>query len=183
MDTTTRDLESVRCTLEGSPEGFDELVRRYERLVFKIAFSYTRERESALDVTQNVFLKAYDRLSSFHAEGSFKAWLLRIAYHESINWVRSHSRRTQREESEEPTESFAANDDQERELLHRERWRLIEHSLEVLGHRSRLAVVLRYLQAMPIREIAAVLGCSEGVVKSMLFRGVRKMRDAVAETA
>lgn len=177
------DQELIDRTLAGSLASFDPLVRRYERLVFKIAFSYTRDRDAAFDVAQNTFLKAYDRLAGFQATGSFRAWLLRIAYHEAIDWVRVKNRLDAREDPDSATEALPARDDQEGELLERERWRLLARGLGELNHRSRLAVVLRYLQAMPLREIAAVLDTSEGVVKSMLFRGVRKLRDTLAEAA
>ena len=72
----------------GDSEAFDVLMRRYEKLVCRVALNYVRERQSALDVTQNVFLKAYRHIERVRAEGMFKPWLLRIAYNESISLLR-----------------------------------------------------------------------------------------------
>ena len=70
--------------------------------------------------------------------------------------------------------------DQEESLLEGERAQKVIDSLQVLNQRGRLAVILRYFRDMPICEIAAVLGCSEGVVRNVLFRSVRKLRAEVA---
>ena len=64
-------------------------MRRYELLVFKIALGVTGERESALDISQNVFLKVHRKLGSFRSDSNLKNWIARIAMNESINWKRS----------------------------------------------------------------------------------------------
>lgn len=171
----------VSKTLEGSLDAFDVLMRRHERLVYKVAFSYVGSRENALDVSQNVFLKVYDRLGSFDGRGSFKAWLMRIAYHESVNWVYAQKRHQRHEPLDDGAE-LEADDDPRRAFLERERRRRVMAEVERLSPRGRLAVLLRYFQSLPIREVAAALECSEGVAKSILFRSVRRMRDAMAGT-
>jgi RNA polymerase sigma factor (sigma-70 family) len=85
----------VRETLGGSTSAFDELMFRYQRLVFKIAYSFGGSRENALDIMQTAFLKSWDKLHIFRAESSFKTWILRIAYNEGINWSQFSSNRIQ----------------------------------------------------------------------------------------
>jgi RNA polymerase sigma-70 factor, ECF subfamily len=172
----------IRSTLEGDLDSFDALMHRYEHLVFKIAYSFGGGRESAFDITQTVFLKAFDKLSTFRPDSSFKAWLLRIAYNEGINWTRSpQNRRYLHSDIDSVSEVLPQEADQESNLLLNERRRILHRGLEALNVRYRTAMVLRYVDNMPIRDIAGVLQCSENVTKNMLFRGIRILKKALAQ--
>ena len=82
-------VEEIRA---GSHVAFGLLMKRYERLVYRIGFYYSRQPESAMDITQNVFLKTYQKLDLFKGTGAFKSWLLRIARNESTDWLRKNRR-------------------------------------------------------------------------------------------
>ena len=166
----------------GSPVAFDALMRRYERLVFAVAWTYTRERESALDVTQQVFLKVYQKLGTVRTAGAFKAWLVRIACRESLNWQRRHRHL---QEVEAITADWPGSDAAapEKDLLYEEDLRRLRDSMAQLPLRQRLAVTLRYFEGLPVREVAAALRCSEGTGKNLLFRGLRRLRDKLAGCA
>jgi RNA polymerase sigma-70 factor (ECF subfamily) len=173
----------IRETLAGNPGSFDELMRRYDHLVFKVAYSFCGGRENALDITQTVFLKAFDRLSTFRTESSFKTWLLRIAYNEGINWTRSPRNRRELHKSIQPiAENFSLEAGQESHLLRREQRLMIRRGLDSMNDRYRTAILLRYVHDMPIREIAGVLQCSETMTKNILFRGIRTLRRTLAQT-
>jgi len=172
----------VRETLAGSLKTFDELMLRYERLVCKVAMNYVKDRQSALDVTQNVFLKVYRNLASVKSEGMFKPWLLRITYNESINWLRKLKSHEEFEEMGEYDHADPGSN-QELRMLDRESKSLLLKGLDALNPKYKLAVSLRYAEGMRIREIADVMECSEGMVKSLLFRGVRQIRNNVARSA
>ncbi len=171
------DDELIRNILAGKLADFDELMRRYERLVYRVCYSFGRSPEDAFDLTQSVFLKAFRSLESFRSEANFRTWLMRIAYNEGINLVRSRSRREDRHESLEGADARLVEPPaQERGLLHAEgRDRLLE-AMRSLNERYRLAVTLRYFHDLPIAEIAEVLRCSEGVTKNILFRSLRTMK-------
>jgi RNA polymerase sigma-70 factor, ECF subfamily len=171
------DDDLVRDVIEGNLEAFDELMKRYERLVYKVAYSFGGSREDALDITQSVFLKAFRSLSSFRSDANLKTWLMRITYNEGVNWVRKSGRTSDRHEPLD--ENIAGDTNQEEDLFAREKEQLLEQGLRKLNERYRLALVLRYQQGLGIAEIASVLRCSEGVAKSMLFRGVRSLRQAI----
>lgn len=178
------DNELVEAVRGGDLEAFDELMRRYERLVYRVAVSFVSTPENAFDVTQTVFLKAYRGLGSFRSEANLKTWLLRITHNEAINFLRSASGR---EAGHERIEAFAdvlpGRDSQESDLLARERRAELEKAMGKLNERYRLAVVLRYFQGLDIAEISAVLGCSEGVTKNILFRSVKTLRESLAALA
>ena len=174
------DHSLVSAAVAGQLDAFDELMRRYERLVFKAAYGFGRNRENALDITQQVFLKAYRGLKSFREDADLKTWLLRITYHEGINWTRERGRSTDR--NEPLVDDIPLAGDQEQRLLADEREKLLASAMAKLNQRHRTAIELRYRQGLPISEIATVLQCSEGVAKNMLFRGVRTLRQALGGT-
>ncbi len=169
------DESLVEQTLAGRLDAFDELMTRYERMVFKLAHGFARNRQDALDITQQVFLKAYRSLASFRRDANLRTWLMRIAYNEGVSWVRANGRPA----DAGALEALAEPATQEQQLLARERDARVERELQNLNDRYRLAITLRYRQGMPIEEIAAVMQCSEGTTKSMLFRGVRALREAL----
>ncbi len=176
MDTI--DIALVARTLEGSLEAYDQLMRRYERLVYRVARGFAGTHEGALDISQEVFLKAYRKLSTLDAEGSFKAWLIRIAYRESSNWLRAERRRGEHVELEGESQP-EISEGPDNALLRGEQRSLVLEALERINPRGRRAVFLRYYEDRPIREVAALLDCSEGVAKNILFRSVRRVRDAL----
>jgi RNA polymerase sigma-70 factor (ECF subfamily) len=152
----------------GSDLAFDRLMRRYRRLVYRVAYGFTGDREGALDVVQETFLKVHTRLGSFRGEGKVRNWIMRIAANEAMNWKRSSSRL---ETSELDESTFSRSD--ERDAIAE---RTLTRSLAALGPRHRLAIVLRYYGERSTREIAATLECSEGTARNVLFRGLAKLR-------
>lgn len=172
------DEQLVREIRTGSSVAFEKLMGRYERLVYKVAYGFTGERESAMDVTQNTFLKVHTRLSTWRWGGSFRGWVTRIAANEAISLLRARRRRPTAELEEEllldpdPVPEARVSELETRETLVR--------ALDGLNPKQRLAVVLRYYQGMGQAEIAEILKCSEGTARTMVFRGLRKMRALLA---
>jgi RNA polymerase sigma-70 factor (ECF subfamily) len=169
----------IREVSAGSAGAFEELMKNYERLVYRTCLSYTGDRDDALDVTQEVFVKVYERIASFRGSGSFKGWLLRIAHNESLNWIRSRTRHG------EHYELTAANSPeleapQESDLMKRQSRDLIAEALLRLNPKQRRALTLRYFERMSISEISSLLGCTQGTTKNILFRSLRKLRDQLA---
>jgi RNA polymerase sigma-70 factor (ECF subfamily) len=174
------DQELANEVRSGSGVAFERLMRRYERLVFKVAFGFTGDGESAMDVTQNTFLKVHERLGSWRGEGDLRNWIARIAANEAMNWTRARRRRPTSEFDEDVF--LQPDPPQERAFRHREQRETLHRSLSSLNPRQRLAVVLRYFQGMTTREISSVLECSEGTARNILFRSLRKLRTVLAES-
>jgi RNA polymerase sigma-70 factor (ECF subfamily) len=170
-----RDQALVEEIRRGSTVAFEELMTRYERLVYRISFAYTGSQEDSLDVTQNVFIKVYERLQSFRGVGTFKAWLMRITHNENIDWARRHAR--YRKHDELTTENAPPCDPgQEHDLVQSESRSRLMKELMALNSRQREAMMLRYFERMSISEISSILSCTEGTTKSLLFRGLRALR-------
>lgn len=165
-------IEEIRA---GSTVAFEKLMNRYERLVYRISYVSAGNQEDALDITQNVFLKVYEKLESFRGVGSFKAWLMRITHNENIDWARSHARFRRHDElTDENSPSHEPG--QESELAQSETRRRLMDEMVHLNPRQRDAVTLRYFGRMSIAEISVVLDCTEGTTKSLLFRSLEKLR-------
>jgi RNA polymerase sigma-70 factor (ECF subfamily) len=168
------DQELVSEIRSGSGIAFERLMQRYGRLVHRIAFGFTGDVESAMDVAQDTFLKVHARLETWRGEGDLKNWIARIAAHEAMNRKRSGKRHPTCELDEEvflrsdPSPEDDFNTTETQQALHR--------SLTALQPRQRLAVVLRYFQGMSTREISTVLECSDGTARNILFRSLRKLR-------
>ncbi len=162
--------------LNGILSSYDTLMERYQNLIFRIAYSFGKNKENAMDISQNIFLKAYQKLDTLKGQNSFKAWLSRIAYHEGINWTRKHKSAVQFESIETSNEPVSNSPSKEDDLLANEYRHELMQSLFALNTKYRLAVVLRYYQNMSIKEIAVILKCSEGVVKNMLFRSLQRLK-------
>ena len=171
------DLDLIDEILSGDLSAYDQLIQRYEKLVYKISFGFGKNKENALDISQNVFIKSYQKLASFKGRSSFKSWLVRICYNEGVNWVRSNQRFNKQENIDDHIEMPSIALSNEDEFLAKENKSELIHCLYDLNTRYRLAVVLRYFEDMPIKEIAKTLDCSEGVVKNMLFRSLRKLKE------
>ena len=166
-------VEEIRA---GSQVAFGVLMKRYERMVYRIGFSYAKQPEHAMDITQNVFLKTYEKLALFKGTGSFKAWLMRITHNESTNWLRKN-RRHKEEVELTPLNAPNLQPVQEKEVARREHRELLMNELQELNPKQQIAISLRYFEDMTIREIAGVLECTDGVVKSILFRSLEKLRN------
>lgn len=163
----------------GSADAFENLMQRYQSHVYSVAYSYAREKESALDISQNVFIKVYENLNKFRGKSKFKTWLIRIASNESQNWIKKNRRYQMYDELDDEIIDKDCQLPQEDEFIARENRVLILRSLYKLNTKYRLAVVLRYFENFSIRDIAHVLKCSEGVVKNILFRSLRKLKTSL----
>jgi len=169
------DHDLIAETRAGSYAAFDQLVKRHENLVYRIAYSYVMQPDSAYDIAQNVFVKVFRKLGSFSGRSTFRSWLTRIAQNESLDWIRSQRRHENHDELT-PLNTPVSLPLQETTVLGRERGELLLKEVHKLNAKQCRAILLRYFEKMSIREIASVLDCSDGQVKNLLFRGVRALR-------
>lgn len=173
----------VRLAQEGSPAAYEELVRKYQPKVFSMALSFTRNREAADDVAQEVFLKAYLALPRFHGKSEFGTWLYRI----SINHIRDFLRKKGRakEVSLEDVREISFSDKEQTEQAEQEREiearrGLVQRSVQGLPEKYRVILTLRDIQGLAYEEISRVLHLSPGTVDSRLHRARRLLRHKLA---
>jgi RNA polymerase sigma-70 factor (ECF subfamily) len=162
----------VQRTLAGDPQAFGELVQRYERDVFNLAYRMLNDRGEAEDAAQEAFLRAYANLDRYDVTRSFKTWVLSITSNHCIDRLRR--RRLIWLSLEEPLPPHPALTSDipgpEEATLTNERNRLVQDLLAELSPEYRLAVVLRYWYELSYAEIAEMLDTTESAIKSRLFR-------------
>jgi len=173
----------------GSRTAFEELVRRYDRDVLRLALNLMKRPEDARDVYQEAFLKVYRNLHRFRFECSFYTWLYRIVTNVCLDQLR---RRQARPEDQAP-EAGSAHDegitdfferqreqrptlDPERRLLGQEIQMRIASAMELLSPRERVVFEMKHYQGLKLRAIGDALGTTEETVKNSLFRATRKLR-------
>lgn len=160
------DEELVSRTLKGDLRAYEELMGRYEGLVRSILYAYGGREASVDDLTQETFLRAYDRLESFNPEYKFKTWISAIANNLGIDTIR---RRREMVEFD-PGRHAQSGQGPETVALEGERARQVQDAVMGLPEIYRVPVVLRYNQDMSYAEISEVLGISVQALKSRLFR-------------
>jgi RNA polymerase sigma-70 factor (ECF subfamily) len=174
----------------GSRAAFEELVRRYDRDVLRLALNLMKRTEDARDVYQEAFLKVYRNLHRFRFECSFYTWLYRVVTNVCLDHLR---RRQARPEDQAPemrsgqfedggTDFFErqrehrATQDPERQLLGLEIKARLATAMERLSPRERIVFEMKHYHGLKLRAIGDALGTSEETVKNSLFRATRKLR-------
>ncbi len=165
----------------GSEEAFAYLLRAYQNPVFNLVAHIVEPGTEPADVLQDVFVKIFKGIRSFHGDSSLRTWVYRIAVHEALNHRRSWLRRLRREafsldDPEGPgMDKVSAKEIQGgtpyEALEQSERHQLVRRALASLAEPYRAVVVLREIEELSYEEIAEVLGVAEGTVKSRLVRG------------
>jgi RNA polymerase sigma-70 factor (ECF subfamily) len=190
---TAEEHELVRKSQAGDRLAFEELVRRYDRDVLRLALNLVHSQEDARDIYQETFLRVYRNLDRFRFECSFYTWLYRIVTNVGLDLLR---RRTSRREDQAPmaneTEGSAldffdrqpelrASCNPEKQLLGRELGERIQEAMKRLSPRERIVFEMKHHQGMRLRAIGDLLGTSEETVKNSLFRATRKLRESLGE--
>jgi len=180
--SNTDDQTLVRAAQKGDMAAFEELVARHRDKIYARAYSMVRNEEEAIDLSQEAWVKGWQRLVQFQGESSFGTWMTRIV----INLCLDHLRKQKRQRSE----SIDAMDEEsggvERQMpvvtvnptagLERSELRQrIDRALGQLSHEHRTVLVLHEFEEMEYKEIAKTMGCSIGTVMSRLFYARRKL--------
>jgi RNA polymerase sigma-70 factor (ECF subfamily) len=171
-----RELEDgdlIRRSRRGNVEAYNLLVSRWEKRVFNYLLRLVRDREDALDLCQDVFLKAYQKLGKLEDEGRFAPWLFRIAHNEAYSLLRRR-----RPEAETAPETEAARPGSR--LYPIELSLAVERALGRLTEDQREAVVLKIYQGFKFDEMAEVLACPVSTVKSRLYTALDVLKETLA---
>ncbi len=176
------DGELIVHATSGRTDGFEELVRRYQRPITSYVFRMLGDYESSLDVTQEVFIKVYNSLTKYSSEYKFSTWLYRIAHNAAIDHMRRNSVATQSIEVENEDGSYQIQIESRvpsPELDHERReWRTeIDAVVRCLPAAYRDLILLRHSRDLSYDEIAEVTGLPLGTVKNRLFRAREMMRE------
>ncbi len=171
------DLEIVRRVQAGDVAAFDRIVERYRERVFGILYNLTSNREDAADLTQEAFIKAFQSIHRFSGQASFFTWLYRIAVNSTLSHLRKARIRSffslERIDSDEPVakeiiEALTDTTGVERDTYVRELQEKLNDALQKLSIKHRTVVTLFEIDGLSHQEIADVMDCSVGTVRSRL---------------
>jgi len=179
------DQQLVERAQRGDKQAFELLVAKYQRKLARLLSRFVRDAAEVEDVTQEAFIKAYRALPSFRGESAFYTWLYRIGINTAKNYLVAMGRRapTTTEFDSEDAENFDDGDQlrdvntPENELMSKQIAKTVTDTMEALPEELRTAIVLREIDGLSYEDIATVMNCPIGTVRSRIFRA----RESIAE--
>jgi RNA polymerase sigma-70 factor, ECF subfamily len=179
------DQQLVERAQRGDKSAFELLVAKYQRKLARLLSRFIRDPAEVEDVAQEAFIKAYRALPSFRGESAFYTWLYRIGINTAKNYLVAMGRRapTTTEFDSEDAENFEDGDQlrdvntPENELMSKQIAQTVNDKMEALPEELRTAIVLREIDGLSYEEIATVMNCPIGTVRSRIFRA----RETIAE--
>ena len=169
---------------EGDETALAPLVDKYKRMVHRLALQITKNHEDANDVMQETFIKVYQSIHTFRQEAAFETWVYRITVNEALNFVKRRERRRESPLTTTQEIDFDPSVRQKAEMvndpqIHAEKAELrhwVTKAVNSLSLKHRIVVILHELEGLTHAEIASILNCSEGTVRSRLHYARKQLR-------
>ena len=183
---TTTDAQLVKRVQKGDKRAFDLLVLKYQHKVQAVISRFVKDHTEVLDVSQEAFIKAYRAIGNFRGESQFYTWLYRIAVNTAKNYLVTRNRRPPSEDVDisdaeyySGSEYLKDNDTPEGEMYRSELEKAVFQAMTDLPEDLRTAVTLREMEGMSYEEIAEVMNCPVGTVRSRIFRAREAITDKI----
>ncbi|MBU9714922.1 RNA polymerase sigma factor [Evansella tamaricis] len=166
---------------------YNDLLGRYEGQLYRICYSYTRNREASLDIMQEVYIKIYRSIQTFDESRPFYPWVKRITVNTCLNYIRDQKKHNQlsldddTHESGALKETIADRTDIEEITCANDFQKIIDNSLLHIPENYRMVLTLRYVEEMSYEQIATALNQSLGTVKSNISRGRKLLKQKLTE--
>ena len=177
--TAADEQQLILRVKEGNHEAYRILVERYMKHAYNIAYGFFSNHDDAEDVAQESFVRAYESIKSFRCDAAFNTWLYRIVTNLSLNRLRQ--KKNIRNQSMDSTidrqTMYSVNntvDNYQTDIK-----TILERALHELPTLQRAVVILRHLDGLSTKQVSTILRCSEGTVKTHLYRGLKKMQSKV----
>ncbi|MCK4563389.1 MAG: RNA polymerase sigma factor [Verrucomicrobia bacterium] len=171
-------LEAYR---EGDESAFPELLQRYKGPLFGYLMRMARNQEIAEDLFQETFLRVHEKAHTFRTGAKFKSWLFTIATHIAIDHLRRSKHRPQLQAMESKVPVPSPGNDPAAETAQLELRETVRDAVDTLPPRQRAALVLSYYQGHTYPEVAAIMGCSLGSVKTHMSRALKTLATRLPE--
>ncbi len=181
------DAELVQRAQQGDPSAFDDLVRRYQKRLYSVIHNMTHHHADTEDILYETFQKAYQNIHGFKAQSGFHTWLYRIAINRSLNFIRSRKNKIHISLNDDESDTAppleiqdeTAAQDPEQQLALQELQNKLNESLQKLSEEHRAVVNLFDIQGLSHAEIAKIMDCSEGTVRSRLFYAHKQLQKSL----
>ena len=186
---SNKEKQLISKAQQGSNRAFGKLVNKYQDKVLYLAYDLIGNYNDAQDIAQSAFLRAYKAIKNFKGQSTFSTWLYRIVVNLSIDFKRAKSRKRQisieksLDNSEQSIENILKNKyKQPDQLLELNDFNIqLEKAIDKLPYSQRTTFVLRHYHDLSMKEIATILECKTGTVRSHLFRAINKLREELKE--
>lgn len=191
-DSSSSDIPEAELILRaqrGDLGAFDQLMERVQGRIYGLLYNMTSSKEDAEDLLQEVFIKAHSSLPKFKGQSSFYTWVYRIAVHRAINFVKKRKKRRGLSlddldlgiERDPALVELSNSETPDRNIRLKELQEKLNTALQQLSEKHRTVVIMHDIQGMPHHEIADVIGCSPGTVRSRLFYARRELQSILSE--
>jgi len=185
------DRELVARARKKDIDAYDDLVRRYQGKIYGLVYNMTSNKEDTEDLVQDIFVKAYSALERFKGNSSFYTWIYRIAVNRTINFLKKRKKRMGLSlndvdlgvERDPAYVELSGRESPFRDATLSELQERLNNALLKLSDKHRAVVVLHDIQGIPHQEVAKMLGCSQGTVRSRLFYARQQLQTELAEFA
>jgi len=185
------DVELVELARRGDTEAFGQLIDRYQQKIYNLTYHMTSNREEAEDLAQDAFLRAYKALDRFKGKSSFYTWLYRIATNRTLNHLKKRKKRWAYSlddvdagiERDPTLVELSAKQSPRRGASLAELQEKLNEALMTLSEKHRTVVVMHDIEGVPHDEIADVVGCSSGTIRSRLFYARQQLQAELSEYA
>ena len=188
-DKKNEDTELVALAQKGSTNSFNKLVDKYHSRIYSLTYQMTSNREDAEDLTQEIFIKAFEALPRFKGRSSFYTWLYRIGINKTINYRKKRNRNRPisidaLDQDITYDEVYAELDSKDSPLRHiglNELQVKLNEAMQKLSFKHRTVVVMHDIEGIPHDEIAKIVGVSVGTIRSRLFYARRQLQADLGE--
>jgi len=183
------ETELVRRARKGDLEAYDQLVQRYQERIYATIYHMTSNHEDANDLAQEAFIKGFQALKSFKGGSSFYTWVYRIAVNKTINFLKQRKNRAQMSlndldfnaEHDPDLVALISDKTPRREAGLAELQEKLNEGMQKLSEPHRLVVTLHDVQGLSHEEIAKIMGCNIGTVRSRLFYARQQLQGFLAD--
>lgn len=175
------DSELVKMCLNGDNEAFSELISRYKRLIYSVAYKFSKNEEEVNDMAQEAFIKIYRSLSRYDDQYKFSTWSVKVATNICLDHVR---RRKPEAISLQEVENFTGSGNSPEEYyLRKEKSQVLKDAIDDLPEIYRVPIVMYHQKGMSYKEIAEYLDKPMSIIKNRIFRARNTLRQNLAGAA
>jgi RNA polymerase sigma-70 factor (ECF subfamily) len=183
------DSEVIKLILQGDKEKYRMLVEQYQQMVFRTCMGFVHDKNDADDLTQDVFIQAYQSLPQFRGDSAFSTWLYKIAVNASLYKIRKSPLKLilQRFDNiagdknrKEISISVSDEENPEKILIRHEHIEWVRRALDSLPENQRTAIVLSKYDDLSQKEIAEIMNTTEGAVEALLQRAKKNLREKLS---
>ena len=179
MDSGVSDIEIINKVLAGDSNAFGELVKKYQNYVFTLALRFTRHREDAEEVAQDIFVKAYRSLADFRGNAKFSTWLYTIVYTTSVTFLRKKKMDTSSIDDENTFIQLESQDSGFRanQVEQKSKMAMLNEAINLLSPEDAQLITLFYKGEQSLEEISGILGAEPNTIKVRLHRARTRLKE------